>query len=105
MYAIYTDNSMLVGPDPREINQIIAKMLKANLDITIKGDLEDFLGVNIDRREDGTIHLTQPYLIDLILRDLNLDGEGVKTKPTPACSSRTLKRHEDLEQFYTSFNY
>ena len=89
-YVIYTDDSILAGPDPKEIDVIIKKMRQANLDITIEGDLEDFLGVNIDRKEDGSIHLTQPHLIDSILRDLNLNAEGVKPRTTP-CSSQTLK--------------
>ena len=105
MYVLYTDDSILAGPDEKEIDNVIAKMRQAKLDITIEGTLEDFLGVNIDRKDDGTIHLTQPHLIDSILRDLNLDDEKVKTKTIPACSSRILKKHQDSEPFDKSFNY
>ena len=105
MYVLYTDDSILAGPSEREINQIIEKMRRAKLDITIEGTLEDFLGVNIDRKEDGSIHLTQPQLIDSILRDLNLDNDNVKTKSIPACSSKILKKHHDSEPFDKSFNY
>ena len=52
MYVLYTDDSILAGPDPKEIDRLIAKMRKAKLDITIEGDLEDFLGVNIDRKRN-----------------------------------------------------
>ena len=38
MYILYTDNSILAGPDPKEIDSLIAKMRKAKLDITIEGD-------------------------------------------------------------------
>ncbi len=55
MYILYTDDSILAGPDPKEIDQVIEDMKKAKLDITIEGDLQDFLGVNIERKEDGTI--------------------------------------------------
>lgn len=105
MYVLYTDDSILAGPDPDEIDKIIAKMKRAKLDITIEGDLEDFLGVNIDRKEDGTIHLTQPHLIDTILKDLNLLGEKVKPKDTPAASSRILGSHSNSEDFDKNFNY
>jgi hypothetical protein len=80
-------------------------MKKAKLDITIEGDLQDFLGVNIEQKEDGTIHLTQPHLIDQILEDLRLDQDHVKEKTTPASSSRLLSRHSDSEPFDNSFNY
>ena len=105
MYAVYTADSILAGPCPKEIDNIMAQMRKVNLDITEEGTLEDFLGVNIDRRKDGTIHLTQPLLIDSILKDLNLLGPGVKTRDIPACSSRILKQHSDSESFDKSFNY
>ena len=87
MYAIYTDDSIFDGSDPQEIDKVIAQMRKVKLDITVEGTLEDFLGFNIDRKQNGTIHLTQPHLIDSILRDLNLlDGEWVKTSDTPTSS-------------------
>lgn len=68
---------ILAGPNQSKIEQIIKEMTKANLDITVKGDLQDFLGVNIERKDNGTIHPTQPHLIDKILKDLRLDGEEV----------------------------
>jgi hypothetical protein len=104
MYVLYTDDSILAGPDEKEINTIIEDLKKAKLDITIEGDLEDFLGINIDRKEDGTIHLTQPHLIDNILNDLNFQ-ENTKSKPTPAKSSQLLSRHSNSEPHDESFNY
>lgn len=78
---------------------------KAKLAITVEGDLADFLCVNIDRRKDGSIHLTQPHLIDQILTDLRLQGNEVKLKSTPAASSKLLTRHSDSRPFDNSFNY
>jgi hypothetical protein len=60
----------LAGLDKAEIDQIIKEMQEAKLDVTIKGNLQDFLGANVERKTDGTIHLTQPHLIDQILKDL-----------------------------------
>ena len=105
MYALYTDDSILAGPDPQEIDEVIAQMRKVKLDITIEGTLEDFLGVNIDRKPNGTIHLTQPHLIDSILKDLNLLGKGVKTRDTPASSSKILMKHANSTPFDKSFHY
>ena len=45
MYALYTYNSILAGPHKYEIYQIIKEMQEANLGITIRGDLQEFLGV------------------------------------------------------------
>ena len=112
MYVLYTDDSILAGPDEKEIDQIIKDMKKAKLDITVEGDIQDFLGVNIDRRQDGTINLTQPHLITQILKDLRLDKDepleknaSKKFNSIPAASSRILKRHSDSTDFDNSFNY
>lgn len=105
MYVLYTDDSILAGPDEKEIAQIIKDMKKVKLNITVEGGLEDFLGINIDRRKDGTINLTQPHLIDQILKDLRLEDDNVTTKDTPATSSNILRRHTESEPFDGSFNY
>ena len=63
------------------------------------------MGVNIERRSDGSINLTQPHLIDSILEDLKLTGDDVHTKETPAASSKLLSRHSDSPSFDNSFNY
>jgi hypothetical protein len=91
MYALYTDVSILAGPDKKEIEQVIKDIKKVNLNITEEGDLEDFLGVQVQRKKDGSVHLTQPQLIDQILKDLRLDQENVTTKDIPASSSKILK--------------
>jgi hypothetical protein len=104
VYVLYTDDSILAGPDKGEIDQTIREM-QSVLDITIEGDLTDFLGVNIDRREDGTIKLSQPKLIDQVISDLHLEQENATTKATPMASSRLLSRHEDSRPFDNHFNY
>jgi len=105
LYVLYTDDSILAGPNEAEIEKIIQELKDAQLDITIEGNLDDFLGVNIDRKPDGTIHLTQPHLIDQILKDLKMDDERVKGKSTPASCSQLLSRHTDSVDFDNSFNY
>jgi hypothetical protein len=106
LYVLYTDDSLLAGPDAKEIQRVIDELQgKAKLAITVEGDLADFLGVNIDRRSDGSIHMSQPHLIDQILNDLRLNDESTKTRSTPAASSKLLARHPSSPDFDNSFNY
>ena len=95
----------MTGPCPKEIENIITLMRQAHLDITEEGTLEDFLGVNINRQPDGTIHLTQPHLIESIFKDLILLGPGVSTKTTPMSSSCILQRHATSQVFDKSFDH
>jgi hypothetical protein len=105
LYELYTDDSLLAGPDKDEIDQVIKDLQKAKLNITVEGDIQDFLGINIERKPDGTVHLTQPHLIEQILRDLNMDKPNTVPKDTPASSSKLLGRHLDSDPFDKSFDY
>ena len=40
------------------------------LKMTFEDGVDNFLGLNVDCKEDGSIHLTQPHLIQSILDDL-----------------------------------
>ena len=52
-------------------------MQEVGLQLTIEGDLEDFLGVIIDRTSRGAVNLTQPHLIDSILPGVILEHSAV----------------------------
>ena len=105
LYALYTDDSILAGPDKKEVDEIIDQMRKAKLDITDEGNVEDFLGVNIERRTDGTVKLSQPHLINQILKDLKMDKQPIRSKETPAASSKILSKFPESQAFDNSFHY
>ncbi len=101
LYVLYTDDSLLAGPDKDEIQTIIDELQQmAKLQITVEGDLADFLGVSIKRKTDGTIHL-----IEQILQDLRMMDESVKPRSTPAASSKALTQHSSSQAFDGSFDY
>jgi len=101
MHVLCAEDSILAGPDKDELKQVIADIKSAGLDVTEEGDIKDFLGVNIDHVDDDTYHLSQPHLIEQILRDLNLDGENVQTKETLSPLSRVLGAHKSSPEFHT----
>jgi hypothetical protein len=105
IYVLYTDDLILAGPTNKDLDQAIADMKKAELNLTVEGDIADFLGVKIERKADGTIHFTQPHLIDSILECLRLKEDKGKTKSTPAASSRILGAHKESLPHDDSFNY
>jgi len=101
-YLVYTDDSILCGPDQQELEDIITRIKAAGLDITDDGDVGDFLGVDIQKQPDGSVHMTQPQLIDSILTDLRMDGP----KETPAKVNALLRRGTpDSPPFNGAFHY
>ena len=63
---------------------VVAYMKKTKLEVTVERTLEDFLGVNIERREYGIIHFTQPHMIEKIVKDLGQENPKPPSKSTTA---------------------
>jgi hypothetical protein len=101
---VYVDDSILMGPKEEELNYLIAEMNK-RFKLQEEGSVSEFLGIEIQREDDGGIYLSQPQLIDSILRDLKLDGTNVKSRSTPALKTRILHKDEGGKPFDNSFHY
>ena len=93
MYALYIDDSILGAPTRHELDVAIAAIKDVKLQITLEGDLADFLGVKIERKSPNEIIFTQPHLIDDILNDLGLQ-HAKDGKETHAASSRILTQNQ-----------
>ena len=94
IYAIYHDDSIVAGPDEQKIEDVIKQKRENKLDIAEEVTLEDFIGVNIERMDDGTIHLPQPHLINQILTVFKLDDEEVNAETTPYAYVLYLDKYE-----------
>ena len=70
----------MAGPDQEDIEQVVRDLKKANLEVIDEGGIEYFLGVNI-KRTDGKIKLSQPHLIERIIKDFGLNYEKVLSNP------------------------
>jgi hypothetical protein len=59
LYVLYTDDSLLAGPDKDEIQQIIDELqTKAKLSITVQRVISPTsLALHVQRMKDGTIHM------------------------------------------------
>ena len=103
LYVLYTDDSILAGPNKKEIDTIIKEIKDSSLNITILGNIKDFLGVNITRTDDGRLHVSQPHLIQQIIDQVHM--KKATPKSTPAKPSAILHRQKHLLSHTPSFNY
>ena len=72
----------------------------------MEGDIADFLGVKIEKSQDGkSFSLTQPHLIDDVIKELRLDSDKTAIKKTTGASSKTLLRNPKAEPFDGHFDY
>jgi transposase InsO family protein len=103
VFMLYVDDGIFCGPDKAEIDDCIAE-LKGEFNITDEGNLNEYLGVLVDKQEDGRIKLSQPHLIKQILDDLWFN-KRTKSKPTPAPGGQVLERELDAEAMNDDFHY
>ncbi len=112
IFIVYTDDTILLGPDQQEIDTLVKKLGKT-FKIEDQGELSDYLGIKIERKPDGTLEWTQPTLTQSILKDLKLDGEEIKgrqNKPNvravPALTTVPLTDHKDsMDHNQKDFDY
>jgi hypothetical protein len=104
---LYVDDGCLCGPDAHEIESII-KSLKNEYNVTDEGNLEDYVGVLIERMPDGREKLSQPRLISQIIDDVGFGTENrytTKIKKKPAASSVLLRRDLEGEEMNEKWEY
>ena len=95
IFLVYTDDAIIIAPDDSNIDQCIAD-LSTSFSVEDQGTIEDYLGVQVTRLTNGSFKLSQPHLIDSILRDLGLiDANGqpmpnVKSLSTPSLLTKLI---------------
>ena len=78
-------------------------MKKSNLEVTDEGNIEDFLGVNIESKE-VKIKLSQPHLIEQVINYLGLNHDKVLSNPIPVASSKIIYAHKESLPFDDYFH-
>jgi hypothetical protein len=92
---VYVDDCLLFSPKDSSIDAFIEDLNSApeNYSLEDQGEVCEFLGIKVQRLPDGTIHLSQPHLIQSILDDLRLQPNS-KPRDTPALSTYILHKDE-----------
>jgi hypothetical protein len=71
LLVIYTDDTNITGPDTKQVDEHI-KRIGYKFKITTNDDIEDFFDVHITRVDDS-MKFTQTLLIQMFLKDLQLN--------------------------------
>jgi hypothetical protein len=103
IYLLYTDDSILAGPDEDELNDV-EDIKAAGLDVTDEGDIEDFLGVNIEKIDDDTYHLSAAPP-DRSNHSGPTPGSGLNGHQSTPASSNVINAYTSSEPFDEHFHY
>jgi Reverse transcriptase (RNA-dependent DNA polymerase) len=102
--VIYTDDTILTGPHPSELDKIVDDLGKV-FNITSSPVVEDFLGVKITRNHaDSSYTLTQPHLIKSIIDDVGLQANS-NERAIPALASLILHSFDKSEAHNEPWSY
>ena len=104
LYVLYVDDSIIIGATDKVLDDEIKLLQRQQLQLTVEGNLEDFLGVNITKINDSTFHLHQAHQINNLIKDLHLK-ENTKTKDVPCKIAEVLKRDSEGEDHDATFHY
>ena len=83
----YMDNGIFVEPDSKAIDRAIKEVEKAGLDIVDKGNIEYYLGVNAEEKDNVNINVTQAQIIYIIINGVQLPM-NTAPRQTPALSTK-----------------
>ena len=89
---MYVDDCIILGRNDERIKWLISSLSegKENFDLTDEGNISNYLGVDFKRNPDGSFELRQPYLIDRIIKALDLP-EGMNPSKNPAVKHHFIK--------------
>jgi hypothetical protein len=93
--------SLQDGRDPDNPNQVFTSKYV----LTNDGEVKNYLGVEVVKREDGSIELKQKFLIERIIEAVGLDKDiKGSSKPTPSVKPLLHKDLDGLERKH-DWNY
>jgi hypothetical protein len=102
IFMVY-DDGIFFCINMGKIDQAILELREAGYDIENMGDVNDFLGINFESLPGGKVKLSQPHLIDAILRNVKLTPKD-STRRTPGRHT-VLGRDLKGDDFEGRFHY
>jgi hypothetical protein len=107
--AIYVDDTIFLADNDKIIDEHISSLKALDFDLTDEGDINAFLGVQVERTHDKNrkvteIKMSQPGLTENITKALGLVLNQSKSHDTPAVSP-PLHAHENGAEREEKWNY
>ena len=104
VFVFYVDDGIFMSSDKNFIDKAIKNLMVVGLKIEEQGYPLDYVGVNIKKNEDRSIKLSQPALIQSIIKDVQL-GPRASLKPVLAPSTKIFQHTLGSKDFDNRFHY
>jgi hypothetical protein len=100
---IYVDDALLFYKNKLSMATLVDKMKSEGMLFREEESVAGYLGVHIDRKDDGSIHLTQQGLAERIVESLHLSDNTTTSVETPC--TKYLPIDEEGELAHGEFSY
>ena len=100
---IYVDDALLFYKDAAAVDRLTRAMENDDMLFREEATVAGFLGVHIDRKDDGSIHLTQSGLAKTIVEALHLNDSSISSVETPCTGFLPIDKHG--EEAHGEFSY
>ena len=106
IFLIYIDDCIVFSLEDRAIDQVVTDLCACSQHFTVddQGDIGDFLGIQVQKQDDGSIKLSQLQLIESIIKDLHLQSRS-NSKTTLAVTSNSLHKNTHGPDMSPDFHY
>ena len=106
VFLVYINDCIVFSPDNRAIDRVVMDLHACSQCLTVdnQGDIGNFLGIQVQKQDDGSIKLTQPQLIESIIKDLHLQSRS-KSETTPAVTTNLLHKDTNGPGMSLDFHY
>ena len=106
VFLVYIDDCIIFAPSDKAIDQVVKDLRDYSRRFTVddQGDVGDFLGIQVQKQDDGSILLTQPQLIASIIQYLHLQASS-NSKKTPSTTTSLLHKDSDGPEMTPDFHY
>ena len=94
LFILYMDDTVVLTPDPKKADQVIADLREEGYTLTDEGDLLAYLGLQIEQKLEMEITISQPAFIDRIIKELNLKDQRMHDTPSDSILKRDKKGEE-----------
>eukprot|EP00957_Ditylum_brightwellii_P149685 11398678-Ditylum_brightwellii.AAC.1 len=79
--VVYMDNCLMFSRNLEDIDQAIQAMMDKGFELRIEDDAAGFLGIKLERQDDGSIELKQSALIQHIIETVGFQNATAKYTP------------------------
>ena len=93
---LYVDDCILISKTKADVEQLYKSIEKRGYSMTDEGSMEQYLGMKIDKYNNDSFQVSQPFLIQRIIDAIPSMKDATSAK-SPAATGTVLTKDEEGE--------